>query len=112
MSDELQNEPSSGEDDFIGKLGRKTALKLKAQHDGALGAWFGLGMSGLIGWSVAVPALAGALFGRWLDRHHPSSHSWTLSLMIAGIFLGSFNAWRWLEQQDKTMNDDSKGNDE
>jgi ATP synthase protein I len=101
-----------GEDVFLDKVARKTALKLKAQRDGSQGIWFGLGMSGLIGWSVAVPTLAGALLGVWLDRHHPGSHSWTLSLLVVGLALGSFNAWHWLAQQDKAMNDEPKGKDE
>jgi ATP synthase protein I len=101
-----------GEDGFHDKVARKVARKLKMQRDGPQGVWFGLGMSGLIGWSVAVPTLAGALFGVWLDRYHPGSHSWTLSFLVIGLAVGSFNAWHWLAQQDKTMNDESEGNDE
>jgi ATP synthase protein I len=112
MSDDLQKEPSTGKDAFLDKVARKTARKLKAQRDGSHGIWFGLGMSGLIGWSVAVPTLAGAFFGLWLDRHHPASHSWTLSLLVVGLALGSFNAWHWLAQQDKAINDESGGSDE
>jgi ATP synthase protein I len=112
MSDEPQNEPPKVQDPFLDKISRKAVRKLKAQRDGSHGAWFGLGMSGLIGWSVAVPTLAGALFGVWLDRHHPASHSWTLSLLVIGLALGSFNAWYWLAQQDKAMNDDTGGDDE
>jgi ATP synthase protein I len=111
MSDDRQK-PSQRDDAFVDKIASKTSRKLKAQRDGSQGIWFGLGMSGLIGWSVAAPALAGALFGLWLDRHYPASHSWTLSLMVAGIALGSFNAWHWLAQQDKAINDETGDNDE
>ena len=112
MSDDPQKEPPKEDDTFLAEVARKTARKLKAQRDGPQGVWFGLGMSGLIGWSVAVPTLAGALFGLWLDRHHPGSHSWTLSLLVVGLALGCFNAWHWLAQQDKAMNDESGGDDE
>ena len=27
-------------------------------------------MTGLIGWSVAIPTLLGAALGMWLDKHH------------------------------------------
>ena len=30
--------------------------------------WFGLGMMGLIGWSVAIPTVLGAALGLWLDQ--------------------------------------------
>ena len=36
------------------------------------GAWFGLGMMGLIGWSVAIPTLLGAALGLWLDAGTPA----------------------------------------
>jgi ATP synthase protein I len=70
------------------------------------GAWFGLGMSGLIGWSVAVPTLGGIMLGLWLDRRHPGAFSWTLALLFAGLFIGCANAWYWVDQQDKAMHDE------
>ena len=112
MSDDPTKKPPKGDDGFLDEVARKAARKLRAQRDGSKGVWFGLGMSGLIGWSVAVPTLAGALFGLWLDRHHPSKHSWTLSLLVVGLALGCLNAWHWLSQQDKAMNDESGGDNE
>jgi ATP synthase protein I len=112
MSDDPRQESPTGKDSFVDEVSRKAALKQKAQRDGTQGVWFGLGMSGLIGWSVAVPSLAGALLGLWLDHHHPASHSWTLSLLVVGLAIGCLNAWHWLSQQDKSMNDNSEGNGE
>ena len=112
MSDDPTKKHPKGDDGFLDEVARKATRKLKAQRDGPQGVWFGLGMSGLIGWSVAVPTLAGALFGLWLDRHHPSKHSWTLSLLVVGLALGCLNAWHWLSQQDKAMNDESGGDNE
>ncbi len=37
----------------------------------------GLGTFGMIGWSVAVPAVGGAFLGLWLDRIAPQGFSWT-----------------------------------
>ena len=42
---------------FARQVGAQAARKLRAQREGKQGAWFGLGVSGLIGWSVAVPTL-------------------------------------------------------
>jgi ATP synthase protein I len=72
----------------------------------APGVWFGLGMMGLVGWSVAVPTLAGTALGLWLDQHHPGRHPWTLALLVLGLALGCLNAWRWLAQQGKAMEED------
>jgi ATP synthase protein I len=88
------------------QVGAKADRKIKARHNPAPGVWFGLGMMGLIGWSVAVPTLLGAALGLWLDKHHPGTHSWTLALLVAGLALGCFNAWRWVVKEDKAIGDE------
>jgi ATP synthase protein I len=85
------------------QVGNKAARKLKARHERPAGAWFGLGMMGLIGWSVSVPTVLGVLLGAWLDRHYPGAHAWTLALLVGGLTLGCFNAWRWVAQEDRAM---------
>jgi ATP synthase protein I len=96
---------------FTQQIGLKAARKLKVQRAGDRSVWFGLGMTGLIGWSVAVPTILGALLGVWLDRHHPQAHSWTLALLVAGLVVGSANAWHWVSEQGKAMRDDSEDKD-
>jgi ATP synthase protein I len=81
----------------------KAKRKLRAQRTAARPVWFGLGMLGVIGWSVAVPTLLGALAGAWHDKHHPGRHSWTLALLVAGLILGCANAWHWLSSQDSAI---------
>ena len=112
MSVELTNQPSKEEMAFAGQVATKVARKLKAQRDGNRGVWFGLGMSGLIGWSVAVPTLLGAMLGLWWDRRHPGTHSWTLMLLVVGLVIGCANAWHWIAQQDKAMHDEPEDKDE
>ncbi len=95
---------------FSRQVGVKAARKLKAQRHPARPVWFGLGMMGLVGWSVAVPTLLGTAVGLWLDKHHPVAHSWTLALLVAGLVVGCVNAWHWVAQEDKAMREDD--NDE
>ncbi len=56
-------------------------------------------MFGLVGWSVAIPALIGVALGMWIDFRRPSQYSWTLMLMLIGIALGCLNAWRWVHRE-------------
>jgi ATP synthase protein I len=91
---------------FARKVAADEARKLRVERAGPQGVWFGLGMSGLIGWSVAVPTLGGILLGVWLDRRYPGAFSWTLALLFAGLFIGCANAWYWVDQQDKAMHDE------
>jgi ATP synthase protein I len=94
------------------QVGAKAARKLRARRDGAPGVWSGLGMMGLIGWSVVVPTLAGAALGIWLDARHPGTHPWSLALLMAGLVLGCLNAWRWVAQQDRAMHAAAGGEDD
>jgi ATP synthase protein I len=94
----MSEKPTLGE-----QVGAKAARKLQARRHSTPGVWFGLGMMGLIGWSVAVPTLLGAALGIWLDRRHSGPHSWTLALLMAGLAIGCLNAWHWVAKEDKAM---------
>ncbi len=87
------------------KIDTQAKRKLKAQRRSGSSAWFGLGMMGLIGWSIALPTILGAILGIWLDKHYKVQHSWTLALIVAGLTLGCFTAWNWLTKEDKAMHD-------
>ena len=95
--------PATDEPTFAGQVGAQAARKLMARRNSTPGVWFGLGMMGLVGWSVVVPTLLGAALGIWLDKHHPDEHSWTLALLVAGLVLGCLNAWHWVAKEDKAM---------
>jgi ATP synthase protein I len=90
----------------------KATRKLKARRNPTQGVWFGLGMIGLIGWSVVIPTLLGAALGIWLDKRDPATRSWTLSLLIAGLTLGCLNAWFWVSREDKAMRNEPEDIDE
>ncbi|MCJ7838439.1 MAG: AtpZ/AtpI family protein [Burkholderiales bacterium] len=111
MSDKSSNKPLKPKPSFSQEVGEKAARKLKARNS-TQGVWFGLGMMGLVGWSVVVPTLLGAALGIWLDKHHPGTHSWTLMLLVIGLGLGCFNAWHWVAKEDKEMREEQNDNDE
>ena len=100
----------SEDSEFSRAVAAKVARKLRARNS-TQGVWFGLGMMGLVGWSVAIPALAGTAFGIWLDSHHPGNHSWTLTLLIVGLAIGCFNAWHWVDKENKEMREDEENHD-
>lgn len=97
---------------LAGQVGAKATRKLRARRHAARGIWFGLGMMGLIGWSVAIPTLLGAGLGLWLDKHHPGGRSWTLALLVAGLTIGCLNAWHWVAKEQKAMRQEQEDDDE
>ena len=94
------------------EVGEKAARRLMARRNSAQGVWFGLGMMGLIGWSVVIPTLLGAAIGIWLDRHYPGHHNWTLALLVAGLALGCFNAWNWVAIEHREIRAEQEDADE
>jgi ATP synthase protein I len=106
MNEEDKANVANQETTFSRKVGAQAARKLKAQREATKSVWFGLGMSGLIGWSVTVPTLIGAALGIWVDQHYPSKYSWTLMLLLMGLIVGCFNAWHWVDSQYKEMQED------
>lgn len=97
------NNPNDTEEtndrDFSDTIAQKQRRKLKARREGEVSAWFGLGMFGLVGWAVAIPTLVGIGLGWWIDRTWQTRYSWTLMLLVGGIFLGMFNAWQWISRE-------------
>ena len=88
------------EQQFSKKVGEKEKRKLQAQQENN-SAWLGLGMFGMVGWSVVVPTLLGAALGIRLDKIYHQSFSWTLTFMITGLFIGCLIAWHWVSKEHK-----------
>lgn len=105
------SEVKSGESAYSQQVGDMAARKLKAQRHVTKTVWSGLGMMGLIGWSVAIPTVLGAALGIWLDKQYPGGRSWTLMLLVVGLCLGCFNAWRWVDREDKDIHRHEDGED-
>lgn len=85
---------------FSRQVEKKERRKMSVRKHGKESVWFGLGMFGLVGWSVAIPTLIGIAFGIWLDKHWQQGQvSWTLTFLVVGIFLGCLNAWYWIVRE-------------
>lgn len=63
----------------------------------------GLGLFGVVGWSVTLPTVAATVLGVWIDGRFPSRYSWTLMLLGIGLALGCANAWHWLQRERQSI---------
>lgn len=99
MTDERKQLPP----DFPDEVREKEQRRIKASREPEIGAWYGLGLFGVVGWSVALPTLAGIMLGVWIDLTWPSPRSWTLMLLVGGLGAGCLNAWLWLGRQRKRI---------
>jgi ATP synthase protein I len=73
-------------------------LKEKARRPAT---WVGIMFyGGTLGLLFVVPIVAGAYLGRWLDSLIEGySVRWTMSLIVLGIALGAYNAYRFLKDK-------------
>lgn len=55
-----------------------------------------LAQVGVLGWTIVVPGLIGIFLGRWLDRQFNSGIFWTGPLLMVGLALGCWSAWKWM----------------
>lgn len=98
-----QKKPDGQEHNFEKAVREKSRRKMKARGKSQKGVWFGLGMFGLVGWSVTIPTLLMLALGVWIDARSNSRYSWTLMLLVVGITIGCLNAWYWIKQEGKEI---------
>lgn len=99
----------SRSDAFVQSIAKKERLKILVRQEDDETIWFGLGVFGVVGWSVAIPTLVGVAIGLWIDKNWPSQYSWTLTLLIGGVMLGCVNAWYWVKKAGLRKNKTEEG---
>jgi len=110
LSEEQKN--SDPHEEFRRKVKETQKRKLRARRQGDQGVWFGLGMFGLVGWSVTIPALIAIAIGVWIDARFQSQYSWTLMMLVIGIGVGCLNAWFWISRERQSIEDEFTHNQE
>jgi len=111
--DPARDQAASADGDTLERtIARKARQHDRARREGRHTIWFGMGMFGLVGWAVAVPTLAGVALGRWLDARFVDGPSWTITGLLAGVALGSLNAWWWVRRTGLYQGDDKETGDE
>ena len=96
-------------EDLPGEVGKKAYRRIKARRTRDRSVWFGLGMFGMVGWTVAITTVIGVALGVWIDRTWPGPYSWTLTLLFIGLIVGCLNAWYWVNRESRLDDDDDRG---
>ena len=93
------SEPASRPNDFLERVRRSIERDKRAREEGEPSFTQQLGKIGVLGWIVVTPALIGLFGGRWLDRYFSSGIFWSAGLLVLGIAIGFWSAWRWMHSQ-------------
>lgn len=94
-----------GRDSLARRIAHRAARRRQARRHRDRGTWFGLGMYGMVGWSIAIPTLLGVALGLWIDARRPGRFSWTLMMMAAGLLVGCWSAWYWVSLEQRAISD-------
>ena len=58
-----------------------------------------IGQIGVLGWIIVTPTLISLFIGRWLDHEFGSGIFWSAPLLLVGVVIGFWSAWRWMQVQ-------------
>ncbi len=58
-----------------------------------------IGQIGMLGWIIVAPTLIGLFIGRWLDHRFETGVFWSAPLLLIGVVIGCWSAWRWMHAQ-------------
>ncbi|MGA7488692.1 MAG: AtpZ/AtpI family protein [Xanthobacteraceae bacterium] len=58
-----------------------------------------VGQIGVLGWIIVTPTLIGLFLGRWLDQKLGTGIFWSAPLLLLGVVVGCWSAWRWMNRQ-------------
>jgi ATP synthase protein I len=95
---------------FAAAVETREKRKIRALQKKDKSHWFGLGMFGVVGWSVALPVVGAVFLGIWVDQKWPGPYSWTLMLLVLGLTAGCLNAWTWISRERKSIKNERENN--
>lgn len=58
-----------------------------------------VGRIGVLGWIIVAPTLIALFIGRWLDHKLGTGIFWSAPLLLSGVVIGFWSAWRWMHKQ-------------
>ncbi len=93
----MKKESKTPEEKLMDKISSDAEKKIDARKRGKE-IMFGLGIFGIVGFSIAIPTLLGILLGNYLDKRTDSSVSFTITFLFLGLLVGCVNAWRWVKE--------------
>jgi ATP synthase protein I len=84
------------QDRLVSETRRRGERHRRWLRDGDPSVAHRLAQIGVLGWIVVVPMLLGVFAGRWLDRTFHTGLFFTAPLLMLGVVLGCWSAWKWI----------------
>ncbi len=87
------------EDEFEIHVTRQRLRIEQGRREKGMSFWCYLGLIGAVGWSVVVPMVVGGFLGSYMDSKLKTTYECTLGLLVLGLALGCYNAWRMVTRE-------------
>ncbi len=91
MSDPGQNDP------LVGNVRLRRERHRRWLREGEPSVGRRLAQIGVLGWIVVIPMLIGLYLGHRLDQALGTGIFWTAPLLLVGLGLGCWSAWKWIQ---------------
>lgn len=91
-----ESRPERDDDPLISETRLRNKRRERWLREGDVSVGRRLAQIGVLGWIFVVPTLGGLFLGRWLDARFDSDIFWTAPIMIVGICVGGWTAWKWM----------------
>ena len=86
-------------DPLVREVRRERDRRAAWRQEGDVSVARRLAQIGVLGWIIVGPMLAGLFFGRWLDARFGSGLFWSAPLLMLGLGLGGWFAWKWMHSK-------------
>jgi ATP synthase protein I len=83
-------------DPLVQEIRRRRDRRDRWLREGDMSVGRRLAQIGVLGWIIVAPMLAGLFSGRWLDARLETGIFWTAPLLVLGLGLGGWTAWKWM----------------
>jgi len=94
MTENLPEPPET--DPLIEEIRKQRSRHEQWLREGDMSVGRRLAQIGVLGWIFVVPTLAGLFFGRWLDGQFGTGIFWSAPMMLLGLCVGGWTAWKWM----------------
>ena len=80
-------------------VGRRRRQIARGEEQGERSLAQNLAMIGSLGWTIVIPILIGIFGGRWLDQRLGTGITLTAALLLLGLVVGCWAAWRRMHKE-------------
>lgn len=78
---------------------KRRERRKQSESDGERSLGRNFAVMGMLGWTIVVPTLLGLFAGRWLDQRYDTGIQFTAGLLVLGVAVGCYLAWRRIQRE-------------